>query len=47
MDKAKAAAKNPSTGATIFSQIIDKTIPAKIVYEDDQVNLHIDQWFTM
>ena len=34
-DKAKAA--SPSTGNTIFQKIIDKEIPADILYEDDQV----------
>lgn len=43
MDKAKAAAKNPTAGATIFRKIIDKTIPAKIVYEDDKVTNHDDE----
>lgn len=34
-DKAKAA--SPSTEKTIFQKIIDKEIPADILYEDDQV----------
>ena len=34
-DKAKAA--SPSTEKTIFQKIIDKEIPADILYEDEQV----------
>ena len=34
-DKAKAA--SPSTAKTIFQKIIDKEIPADILYEDEQV----------
>ena len=35
--KAQAAAAAPKKGTTIFQKIIDKEIPAKIVYEDDDV----------
>jgi histidine triad (HIT) family protein len=37
VDKAKeaAAAGGKQGGETIFSKIIDKTIPAKIIFEDD------------
>ena len=34
MEKAKAA--KPAPGPTIFDKIIDKSIPADIIYEDDQ-----------
>ena len=35
-DKAKLAEKTPP-GKTIFQKIIDREIPADIIYEDDQV----------
>merc|ERR1711862_611130 len=35
--KAQEAAAAPKKGTTIFQKIIDKEIPAKIVYEDDDV----------
>ena len=35
--KAQDAAAAPKKGTTIFQKIIDKEIPAKIVYEDDEV----------
>lgn len=37
VDKSKDAAKMQTAGETIFSKIINKTIPAKIIYEDDEV----------
>merc|ERR1712018_1132468 len=35
--KAQEAAAAPAKGTTIFQKIIDKEIPAKIVFEDDEV----------
>merc|ERR1712029_1271896 len=35
--KAQDAAAAPKKGTTILQKIIDKEIPAKIVYEDDEV----------
>merc|ERR1712173_383484 len=35
--KAQDAAAAPAKGTTIFQKIIDKEIPAKIVFEDDEV----------
>jgi len=38
--KAKAAAAaGPAAGKTIFQKIIDREIPADIIYEDDHVSL--------
>ena len=37
--KAKAAAAaGPAAGKTLFQKIIDREIPADIIYEDDHVN---------
>jgi len=35
--KSQISNKPPLGGATIFSKILDKSIPADILYEDDQV----------
>ncbi len=36
--KAKSAAKSgPAVGKTLFERIIDREIPADIIYEDDHV----------
>ena len=40
VEKAQKARK--SAEPTIFSKIIDKTIPADIIYEDDQVHISWD-----
>ena len=41
VERAKEAASReratPTTGTTIFSQILSKEIPANIIYEDDEV----------
>ena len=36
-DKAKAAGGKPAQGKSIFQKIIDREIPADIIYEDDKV----------
>ena len=36
VEKAKEAASQPAQATTIFGKIIDGTIPAKIIYRDDQ-----------
>ena len=38
-DKAKAAVTaGPTAGKTLFQKIIDREIPADIIYEDDHVS---------
>jgi hypothetical protein len=41
--KAKAAASaGPAAGKTLFQRIIDREIPADIIYEDEHVrNVHV------
>lgn len=39
--EALKAEKPPAPKPTIFSKIIDKSIPAKILYEDDEVTFQI------
>lgn len=36
VEEAKQAAKNPASTATVFSKIIDKSLPARIIYEDEK-----------
>lgn len=38
VNKAKKAAQQSQNEPTIFSKIIDKTIPATIIHEDDKVS---------
>lgn len=41
----EASKKYGSPGPTIFSKVIDKSIPADIIYEDDKVNYQEDVKF--